>query len=56
LCFPFNNHQVFIVENLLEKNLGLGTHLFVNVHRPGASEGPLRVKLPSVTTSLTTQR
>jgi len=38
-------------------DLGLGTHLFVKVPRPGDSEWPfsLRVKLPPVTTSLTTQ-
>jgi len=35
--------------------LGLGTHLFVKVPRPGDSEGTFSVKLPPVTTSLTTQ-
>jgi len=36
--------------------LGLGNHLFVKVPRPGDSEDlcGLRVKLPPVTTSLTT--
>jgi len=37
---------------------GLGAHLFVKVPRPGDSEVTffgLRVKLPPVTTSLTTQ-
>jgi len=41
------------------KGLGAGTHLFVKVPRQGGSEGTfyeLRVKLPPVTTSLTTQR
>jgi len=39
--------------------LGLGTHLFVKVPRPGDSEVTffgLQVKLPPVITSLTTQR
>jgi len=39
--------------------LGLGTHLFVKVPRPGDSEVTffgLRVKLPLVTISLTTYR
>jgi len=36
--------------------LGLGTHLFVTVPRPGDSERIFRVKLSPVTTSLTTQR
>jgi len=39
--------------------LGLGTHLFVKVSRPGDGEMglfSLRVKLLPVTTSLTTQR
>jgi len=38
--------------------LGLGTHLFVKVPRPGDSEvtfSVFRVKLPPVTTSLNTQ-
>jgi len=40
-------------------SLGLGTHLFVKVPRPGDSEGTFsvfQVKLPPVTTSLITQR
>jgi len=37
--------------------LGLDTHLFVKVPRPGDSEGSflVRVELPPVTTSLTTK-
>jgi len=41
----------------LKINVGLGPHLFVKVPRPGDSKVPLcglRVKLPPVTTSLTT--
>jgi len=34
----------------------VGSHLFVKVPRPGDSEVTIRVKLPPVTTSLTTQR
>jgi len=40
-------------------SLGLDTHLFVKVPQPEDSEGTFsifRVKLPPVTTSLTTQR
>jgi len=43
----------------VERSLGTGTHLFVKLRRPGGSQVTffgLRVKLPPVTTSLTTQR
>jgi len=39
--------------------IGMGTHLLVKVPRPGGSEGTFSVfrdKVPSVMTSLTTQR
>jgi len=42
-----------------DEQTGLGTHLFVKVSRPGDSKvifSGHRVKLPLVTTSLTTQR
>jgi len=46
--------------HIFHHGLGLGTYLFVKVPRPGDSElrdlFGLRVKLPHVTTSLTTQR
>jgi len=47
----------YLVINFLHLSLGLGTHLFVKVPRPGDSERSNlfgQVKLPPVTTSLTT--
>jgi len=47
------------IQKLALEVLGLGTHLFINVPRLGDSEGifsVFRVKLPPVTTSLTTHR
>jgi len=51
------SYDLIFLPSLL--SLGLGPHLFVKVPRPGDSEVTffdLRVKLPPVTTSLTTHR
>jgi len=58
-CCRTNHGYEWIRKKVYAESLGLDTHLFVKVPRLGDSEGnfsDLGVKLPLVTTSLTTQR
>jgi len=58
-CFDHVNRLSIHKNWSISYGKGLNTHLFVKVRRPGDSEvtfSGLRVKLPPVTTSLTTQR